>query len=175
MLDKNNVDGAGKKEFFEKESYITQPAPKTRIGKRKRRIMGNNVVASFFASGKRKTASSRVSIYLVDKPLEISLSERILTNNPFLLKSPEMEDILLPLRLSGKFNFFLVKINVSGGGWHAQADATRLALARALVAFSRDLKRTFNKFMLLRQDIRKKEAKKVGYRAARKKEQFSKR
>jgi|SRR3989344_4919304 len=61
--------------------------------------------------------------------------------------------------LAGKFNF---EIKVEGGGVNGQADAIRLAMARALVEYDPKLKKTFDDYdrLLLVADIRRKETRK---------------
>ena len=59
-----------------------------------------------------------------------------------------------------------VDVSVNGGGWSAQAEASRLAIAKALIAFtgSEQLKRTFldyDRFLLV-ADTRRKEPRKFG-------------
>ncbi len=62
-----------------------------------------------------------------------------------------------------------------GGGVTGQADALRLGIARALVAFDPELRPVLKKAGLLTRDARIKERKKYGLAGARKRFQFSKR
>jgi small subunit ribosomal protein S9 len=64
---------------------------------------------------------------------------------------------------------------VNGGGITGQADAVRMALARALVDNDEDLRVTLRARGLLTRDARKVERKKPGRPKARKRFQFSKR
>ena len=66
--------------------------------------------------------------------------------------------ILEPLMLSGpdvasKYN---INVNVYGGGWQAQSEASRLAIARALVKAQPELKKAFMDYdkPLLIADVR---------------------
>jgi len=68
-----------------------------------------------------------------------------------------------------------IKINVFGGGLTGQAEAIRLAIARALVEKNPDNKPKFKIHNLLTRDSRMVERKKPGQKKARKKFQFSKR
>ncbi len=68
-----------------------------------------------------------------------------------------------------------VQVTVSGGGKHGQADAIKLAIARAFVQQDETLRPTFRKHGLLTVDARNKERKKYGQRGARRKFQFVKR
>jgi ribosomal protein S9 len=62
-----------------------------------------------------------------------------------------------------------------GGGINGQAGAVRLGIARALVAYNAELRKTLKKGGLLTRDARAKERKKYGMAGARKRFQFSKR
>ncbi len=68
-----------------------------------------------------------------------------------------------------------IKINVDGGGITGQAEAVRLAIARALVKVNEEHKPVLRKEGLLTRDPRMVERKKPGQKKARKRFQFSKR
>jgi len=70
---------------------------------------------------------------------------------------------------------FNVEVNVCGGGKNAQADAVKLGIARAFVGFDAESKPLLKKHGLMTVDARKKERKKYGQKAARRKFQFVKR
>jgi small subunit ribosomal protein S9 len=70
---------------------------------------------------------------------------------------------------------FDVVVNVSGGGITGQAEAVRLAVARALVKVNEENKPALRKAGLLTRDPRMVERKKPGQKKARKRFQFSKR
>ncbi len=72
----------------------------------------------------------------------------------------------------GKYD---VKVNVNGGGIKGQADAIKLAIARALVKTDEELKPLLKAQDLMARDSRVVERKKPGLRKARKRPQFSKR
>jgi len=71
-------------------------------------------------------------------------------------------------------NFDLV-VNIKGGGLKGQAEAMRLAIARALVKVNEEYKPTVKAEGFLTRDARVIERKKPGQPKARKKTQFSKR
>ena len=64
---------------------------------------------------------------------------------------------------------------VSGGGVSSQADAVKMGVARALIEFNPELRKTLKAEGLLTRDARVKERKKYGQKGARKRFQFSKR
>lgn len=68
-----------------------------------------------------------------------------------------------------------VKVNVCGGGFKGQAEAIRLAIARALVEINPEDRVALKKEGFLRRDARVVERKKPGRPGARKRFQFSKR
>ena len=125
-------------------------------------------------SGKRKRAIARA--VLTEGKGEILINKKnYLTLQPFdRLKIEE------PLRIAehilGKKNFN-VAINIRGGGEKGQIEAARLALARAILEFSksRELERAYSDYdwSLLVADVRRKEAYKPGDSKARAKRQKS--
>jgi small subunit ribosomal protein S9 len=68
-----------------------------------------------------------------------------------------------------------VEINLRGGGKFGQADAVKLAIARAFVEMDETLRPVLRQHGLLTVDDRLKERKKYGQKAARRKFQFVKR
>ena len=70
---------------------------------------------------------------------------------------------------------FDVVTTVNGGGVTAQADAVKMGVARALIEFNPELRKTLKAEGLLTRDARVKERKKYGQKGARKRFQFSKR
>jgi|TARA_B110000914_G_scaffold140511_1_gene123001 small subunit ribosomal protein S9 len=76
------------------------------------------------------------------------------------------------LELEGKFD---VKVNVNGGGNTGQADAIKLAIARALCKLDEENRSALKVEGLLTRDSRVVERKKPGQKKARKKFQWVKR
>jgi small subunit ribosomal protein S9 len=68
-----------------------------------------------------------------------------------------------------------IKVNVDGGGISGQAEATRLAIARALCEINIENRPALKAEGLLTRDPRMVERKKPGQKKARKRFQFSKR
>lgn len=68
-----------------------------------------------------------------------------------------------------------VQVNVCGGGVCSQADATKLAISRALIKLNEELRPVLKEYGLLTVDSRLKERKKPGQKGARGKFQFVKR
>ena len=76
---------------------------------------------------------------------------------------------------AGLVGEFDVITTVKGGGVTAQADAVKMGIARALLEFNPELRKTLKAEDLLTRDARIKERKKYGQKGARKRFQFSKR
>lgn len=80
-----------------------------------------------------------------------------------------------PLLIIPNVSHYDAYANVDGGGLHSQAGATKLGIARALVAFDETLRSALRQHGFLTVDSRLKERKKYGQRGARRKFQFVKR
>ena len=74
--------------------------------------------------------------------------------------------------VEGKYD---IKVNLDGGGFKGQAEALRLAIARALIKIDPEMKPMLKSNGLLTRDSREVERKKPGQPKARKRFQFSKR
>lgn len=68
-----------------------------------------------------------------------------------------------------------IKVNVEGGGYNGQAEAIRLAIAKACVSLNEENKKELRAHGLMTRDPRMVERKKFGRKKARKQFQFSKR
>ena len=98
------------------------------------------------------------------RPLEVYFPSSILQ---FIVKQP-----LSLLDVTEKYD---VNVNLDGGGYKGQAEALRLAIARALVKVNPDDKALLRKHGFMTRDPRAVERKKPGQPKARKRFQFSKR
>jgi small subunit ribosomal protein S9 len=124
-----------------------------------------------YARGRRKEALATVRLY--PGKGEILVGEQTASdyfNNDALVTVVEQ-----PLKLAGQEQKLRISLHLKGGGKRGQADAARLAIARALNVMSDDLRATLKKAGLLTRDPREKERKKPGLKKARKASQFSKR
>lgn len=77
--------------------------------------------------------------------------------------------------ITGSWGKFDVSVHVNGGGIHAQADAVKLGIARALVKQDEGLRKPLRDTDMLRRDPREKERKKPGLKRARRAPQWQKR
>jgi len=125
-------------------------------------------------AGKRKTAIAKATI--VKGSGKILINHVPYENLDFFRKLEIDEPVEIAKRVLGDFNFDIF-VNVKGGGTESQSHASRLAIARAIVAFtkSEDLRKAFLRYdkNLLVADTRRKEANKPGDSKARRKRQKS--
>jgi len=123
------------------------------------------------AVGRRKAAVARV--YMSEGKGEITINKRPLKEYfpssilQFIVKQP-----LTTLEAVEKYD---IQINLIGGGYKGQAEAARLAIARALVKINPEDKATLRHEGFVTRDPRVVERKKPGQPKARKRFQFSKR
>lgn len=86
------------------------------------------------SSGKRKRAVARATIREGKGVVRINSS--LLSNfYPKLLRMKMSEPLIIAGELAKKVN---IDVNVHGGGTSSQSEASRLAIARALVEYSKD-------------------------------------
>ncbi|PRY89080.1 30S ribosomal protein S9 [Mongoliibacter ruber] len=121
--------------------------------------------------GRRKTSVAR--IYMKPGNGEITVNKRSIEQYfPFDLHQIVVKQ---PLSLVGVDGSYDININVDGGGIKGQAEAARMAIARALCEFDIEHRSALKKEGFLTRDPRMVERKKPGRRKARRKFQFSKR
>ena len=124
------------------------------------------------ALGRRKSAVARVYV---------SAGKGNITINGRAISEYFADDSLLyianqPFEVTGTAGQFDVKANLDGGGFHGQAEALRLGIARALCEVDREAYRPALKAAgFLTRDAREVERKKPGQPGARRRFQFSKR
>ena len=121
--------------------------------------------------GRRKTAVARV--YVSKGKGNITVNNRAFDN---YFTTPTLRyKVAQPLTLTGNEKSFDIKVNVNGGGITGQAEAVRLAIARAMCAVNEEHRLVLKPEGLLTRDPRMVERKKFGQKKSRKKFQFSKR
>jgi small subunit ribosomal protein S9 len=134
-----------------------------------RKIMEKNYYSGI---GRRKEATARV--YLCEGTGEAQINGRKLVDY-FLVDPWLTEDIYQPLKLFGKEKDYNLLVRAKGGGFHSQAEAIRLGIARALLKVSPEYKTVLKSFSLLTRDARRVERNKIGLKKSRRAPQFSKR
>lgn len=121
--------------------------------------------------GRRKTSVAR--IYMQQGKGQIIVNERELKDYfPSEILQTTVRQALTVVKQEANYD---VNVNVEGGGSKGQAEAIRLAIARALVTINNENRPALKKEGLMTRDSRMVERKKPGRRKARRKFQFSKR
>ncbi|MBO1113321.1 30S ribosomal protein S9 [Bordetella petrii] len=124
-----------------------------------------------YGTGRRKTSVARVFIK--------KGSGKIIVNgkpvDEFFARETGRMIVRQPLELTGHLESFDIKVNVHGGGETGQAGAVRHGITRALIDYDAALKSALSQAGFVTRDAREVERKKVGFRKARRRKQFSKR
>jgi len=121
--------------------------------------------------GRRKAAVAR--IILNEGKGQITINKKDLADYfPLFQLQHIVTQPLNVLEVAGKYD---IRVNLDGGGIKGQAEALRLAIARALVEIDPDCKKVLRANGFLTRDPRVVERKKPGQPGARKRFQFSKR
>ena len=124
-----------------------------------------------YGLGRRKTAVAQVR-------LVADVGTRSVNNRPFTDYFPTVDmqaTATLPLTITSTQEQFGLMVRVHGGGKRSQADAVKLAIARALLTVDPKWRKQLKEAGVLRRDPRMKERKKPGLKRARRAPQFSKR
>jgi len=125
----------------------------------------------YYGTGRRKEAIAKAWVFsgsgkveVNKKPMETYFTRHIHKN---VVNQP-----LTILSLDKKYD---IKLSVLGGGISGQADASRLAIARAILKLNEEFRKSLKPEGILTCDARVKERKKYGRKRARKGYQFRKR
>ena len=107
-------------------------------------------------SGRRKTAVARATLSAGAGVVRIN-SKLLQTIAPATIRLKMQEPLIIAGDVAEKVN---IAVNVMGGGSTSQAEAVRLAIAKALAIFDKKLHKEFLAYdrQLLVADIRQKEA-----------------
>ena len=128
-------------------------------------------LVQYYGTGRRKSAIARVFLRPGSGNFKVNgkdLETYFVTEQ----QRASARRTLATANVAGEFD---VLTTVRGGGVSAQADAVKLGIARALLEFNVELRKTLKADGLLTRDARIKERKKYGQKGARKRFQFSKR
>jgi small subunit ribosomal protein S9 len=124
-----------------------------------------------YSTGKRKTAIARVWI----SPGSGSMTVNGLAADNYFERETARMIARQSLELIEAIDQFDVIATCKGGGKSAQAEAVRHGISRALCLMDPERRPTLKRAGFLTRDARKKERKKYGQVAARKRFQYSKR
>jgi small subunit ribosomal protein S9 len=122
--------------------------------------------------GRRKTAGARVRITPASKTTFVINGKAFEEHFP----TKELQKIVRDaFNLIAEEEKFTVTAVIKGGGIHGQAEAFRHGIARALVEYKAELRKTLKSAGYLKRDPRMKERRKFGLKKARRAPQWSKR
>ncbi|HZX74178.1 MAG TPA: 30S ribosomal protein S9 [Cyclobacteriaceae bacterium] len=124
------------------------------------------------AIGRRKTATAVVRLYKASKTSYSINGKDLAVYFPTAELKKVVTGAFETATPSEKFD---VVVTAKGGGSHAQAEAVRHGISRALVLFDTELRIPLKKAKMLKRDPRVVERKKFGLKKARKSPQWSKR
>ncbi len=123
------------------------------------------------ATGRRKTAIARV--FLKEGTGQVTVNKRDVKDYfPTSVLQYTVKQAFEVTQTEDKFD---INVNIDGGGYKGQAEALRMAIARALVKLNPEFRKALKDKGLLRRDPRMVERKKPGQPGARRRFQFSKR
>ena len=123
------------------------------------------------AVGRRKEAVTRIFLSKGDGKITVN-GKDYKVYFPLVYLQNQVEAPLKTVESSDKYD---VVVNATGGAVKGQAEATKLGIARALIALSADYRPALKAAGLLKRDPRAVERKKPGRKKARRSFQFSKR
>jgi small subunit ribosomal protein S9 len=128
-------------------------------------------LVQYYGTGRRKSAIARVFL----RPGSGNFQVNGKGLETYFVTEQQRVSARRSLALTELTGSFDVITTVQGGGVSAQADAVKMGIARALLEFNAELRKTLKTEGLLTRDARGKERKKYGQKGARKRFQFSKR
>jgi small subunit ribosomal protein S9 len=122
-------------------------------------------------TGRRKSSVARV--FIKKGTGKITINDRDI--RVFFGRETSIMICRQPLFLTNHVETFDIMVNVHGGGESGQAGAFRHGITRALIDYDTTLKPALSQAGFVTRDAREVERKKVGFRSARRRKQFSKR
>ena len=122
-------------------------------------------------TGRRKSSVARV--FMKKGTGKITINDRDV--QVFFGRQTSIMICRQPLFLTNHVETIDIMVNVHGGGESGQAGAIRHGITRALIDYDATLKPALSQAGFVTRDAREVERKKVGFRSARRRKQFSKR
>lgn len=133
----------------------------------------------WWGTGRRKRAVARVRLRPAKDgagSLRVQVSGKKMKDyKEYFCLDRDREDCVAPLRVTDTLGKLDVVTRANGGGVMGQAQAVRLGIARALIAYDPSFEETLRDNGFLTRDAREVERKKYGQAGARRRFQFSKR
>ena len=128
-------------------------------------------LVQYYGTGRRKSSIARVFL----RPGSGKFTVNGKQFEEYFVTPAQRVAVKLPLGIADINETFDVLTTVKGGGVNGQADAVKLGIARALMEFNVELRKTLKAGGMVTRDSRGKERKKYGQKGARARFQFSKR
>jgi small subunit ribosomal protein S9 len=125
----------------------------------------------YYGTGRRKSAIARVFL----RPCSGKFTINGKQFEEYFVTPAQRAAAKQPLGIADINETFDILTTVKGGGINGQADAVKLGIARALMEFNVELRKTLKAGGMVTRDARGKERKKYGQKGARARFQFSKR
>jgi small subunit ribosomal protein S9 len=124
----------------------------------------------YYGTGRRKSAIARVFL----RPGSGKFTVNGKQFDEYFVTPAQRVAAKLPLGIADINETFDVLTTVKGGGVNGQADAVKLGIARALMVFNVELRKTLKAGGMVTRDARGKERKKYGQKGGRAPVQVSK-
>jgi small subunit ribosomal protein S9 len=128
-------------------------------------------IVQYYGTGRRKSAIARVFLRPGSGKFTVNGKEF----EQYFVTPAQRAAARQPLGIADINETFDILTTVKGGGVNGQADAVKLGIARALMEFNVELRKTLKAGGMVTRDSRGKERKKYGQKGARARFQFSKR
>jgi small subunit ribosomal protein S9 len=128
-------------------------------------------IVQYYGTGRRKSAIARVFLRPGSGKFTVNGKEF----EQYFVTPAQRAAAKQPLGIADINETFDILTTVKGGGVNGQADAVKLGIARALMEFNVELRKTLKSGGMVTRDSRGKERKKYGQKGARARFQFSKR
>ena len=128
-------------------------------------------IVQYYGTGRRKSAIARVFLRPGSGKFTVNGKEF----EQYFVTPAQRAAAKQPLGIADINETFDILTTVKGGGVNGQADAVKLGIARALMEFNVELRKTLKAGGMVTRDARGKERKKYGQKGARARFQFSKR
>jgi small subunit ribosomal protein S9 len=128
-------------------------------------------IVQYYGTGRRKSAIARVFLRPGSGKFTVNGKEF----EQYFVTPAQRAAAKQPLGIADINETFDILTTVKGGGVNGQADAVKLGIARALMEFNVELRKTLKAGGMVTRDSRGKERKKYGQKGARARFQFSKR
>lgn len=133
----------------------------------------------WWGTGRRKTAVARCRLKAAKEDkgtVKVQVTDKRFKDiEEYFCEFRDRADAISPLTVTKTGGKFDIILRISGGGFMGQAQACRLAIARALRDYDPTLEDALREHSMLTRDAREVERKKYGQAGARRRFQFSKR